>query len=86
LDLDPFPQEPKENEVIRGGEGLLISSRASRTAANLSYRKQRSAAGRWSLFNKNFPNPPDLKLRAVLAGLVTSIVNSTGRQWRVSNC
>ena len=30
-----------------------------RAAANLVYRKQRSAAGRWSLFNKNFQNPAD---------------------------
>ena len=28
-----------------------------RAQANQSYKKQRSAAGRWSLFNKNFPNP-----------------------------
>ena len=30
-----------------------------RTAANPSYRKQRNAAGRWSLFTKNFQIPAD---------------------------
>ena len=30
-----------------------------RAQGNLSYRKQRSAAGRWSLFTRNFPNPAD---------------------------